>query len=788
MRSNHTTRRDEGSILSMVLAFMVLAGMVVVAILGFASTVFRARPPIDVRNSTAETAESAIRMAITFQRDFGPAGCYNGGGTSPLPSSGEFNDMDIELSCTELPGIDNYTESARSRYGLITTSNSTLASEGGITGRATAGFPIKELSGNIYVNGGDFGPSVADIGIRAMAGSSYVAAPNTPVAERYLVSGAPTTPPDPPAVPAAVACDPTIPANPDGFPDFVSPIDGASVTHTMSCDPNPWWSVAGDVWSSARTYPVLPQLPSFLRSAIPNELYNGCQVLYPGRYSDDVVLDGNSGSGKYYLASGVYYFENPVRVVNGASVVGGEGNYTEGCLDADAAFDRYGVWSPKNHEITGRGVTLLLGDDANIEVVDSSLRLNRRISNPSTRGSEAISIRSVNFGPKGNVDIPADQVQVGEYPINATTNNPDPELREPGSTIAASAHSIVVANQTLQYQESTLTDSADVLTVRVTSASSGVPTFEADGYVFVPNAGLTLNTGAQSNYAMRFSGGVVAANLDLNIGALPSAGAGNFEFSASSKPIQRRVQLGAKVTASDGSVARSTALVQVHSNGSYAINSWGVDPEAGAPTTTVATTAPTTTVAGPTTTVAGPTTTVAGPTTTVEETTTTTTVAGPTTTTTTAPPVPTSGPCNVSSSSWTRNFGDGTWAAEFRNLSSNAPTSNPFGGTPTKTADVNEVYKANNNSGPMNGINADDFTARFTRSIETGTACSVKFRMGGDDGVRVFVNGTKVLDDWSNHAYRQDERTVSLPAGTNTIVFEFYERGGQAGYELVWRD
>ena len=60
--------------------------------------------------------------------------------------------------------------------------------------------------------------------------------------------------------------------------------------------------------------------------------------------------------------------------------------------------------------------------------------------------------------------------------------------------------------------------------------------------------------------------------------------------------------------------------------------------------------------------------------------------------------------------------------------------------------------------------------------------------MGGDDGTRVFVNGTKVLDDWTNHAYRTDEADVALPAGSNTIVFEFYERGGSAGYELVWRD
>jgi hypothetical protein len=562
----------------------------------------------------------------------------------------------------------------------------------------------------------------------------------------------------------------------------VSPIDGAVVTHSMTCDPSPWWTVAGDVWNTARTYPVLPQLPTFLRSATPNELFNGCQVLYPGRYTDPVVLDGNSGSGKFFLASGVYYFENDVRIINDASVVGGEGNYSEGCLDADAAFDRFGVWSPKNHEITGRGVTLLLGESADIEVVDSSLRLNRRISNPATRGSEAISIRSVNFGPKGNVDIPADQVQVGEYPVNPGTGVPDPELRAPGSTISASSHSIVVASQTLRYRQSTLTDSADILTIRVTPASTGVPTFEADGYVFVPNAGITLDTGAQSNYEMRFTGGVVAANLDMNIGSLPSAGASSFEVSASNKPIQRRVQLGAKVTATDGSVARSTALVQVHANGSYAINSWGVDPEAGAPTTTTpaATTAPPTTVEVTTTTVAETTTT-----TTVAPTTTTTTVPAPTTTTI----PPTAGaPCNTWSG-LTRNFGTGTWTAEYWNRSTfSGPPANPFNGTPSVTMQLPEVFKSSGGA-IESGVNENYFTARFTRSFNVGTACNVTFKVGGDDGYRFFVNGVlqPALSDWTTHSFNDKLATVALPAGPNTLTFEFYEQTGTARYEVQWQ-
>jgi hypothetical protein len=143
-------------------------------------------------------------------------------------------------------------------------------------------------------------------------------------------------------------------------------------------------------------------------------------------------------------------------------------------------------------------------------------------------------------------------------------------------------------------------------------------------------------------------------------------------------------------------------------------------------------------------------------------------------------------PCNTSAATWTRAFGDGTWDAEYRNLS-NAPN-NAFTGAATKIDTVANVYKQDNNGSPITGITADHFSARFTRTIEVGEACSIRLRMGGDDGTRVFVNGDEVLEDWTNHSYREEEATVAIPEGAVTIVFEFYERTGSAGYELAWRD
>ncbi len=351
------------------------------------------------------------------------------------------------------------------------------------------------------------------------------------------------------------------------------------------------------------------------------------------------------------------------------------------------------------------------------------------------------------------------------------TASPTPSSACTGSTVDASAHTITVANTTYRYRASTLNTANELVQFRVTSGS-GTPTMLVEGYTFVPNSGVTIDTGTRTNYAVDFSGGVVTANLDLNVGAASSRG---FAISASSRPIQRRVQLGATVTASDGSVARSFALVQVHANGSYAINSWGVDPDAGAPTTT---TPPTTTTTTTTTTLP--------PTTTSTTTTTTTTTTVPPTTTTTLPPT---GPCNPAAN-WTRDFGPGGWKAEYWNLPSSAfpkpvvPTT-----TPTFTDNgVAQVFKANDNGTPRSGVTADYYVARFTKTFNSTTACNISLQRGSDDGVRIKVNGVIVLEDWDAYAIRTTSvNNIPIVAGSNTIVFEYYEQTGQSGYSLEWK-
>lgn len=99
-------------------------------------------------------------------------------------------------------------------------------------------------------------------------------------------------------------------------------------------------------------------------------------------------------------------------------------------------------------------------------------------------------------------------------------------------------------------------------------------------------------------------------------------------------------------------------------------------------------------------------------------------------------------------------------------------------GTPVLTRNEASVQLDTAGS-PAPGVNADNFSARWSAQ-PTLTASSYKFDIIGDDGVRVKVDDTIIIDGWKAKTPTPYTATRTLAAGAHNIVVEFFESGGNA--------
>lgn len=82
-------------------------------------------------------------------------------------------------------------------------------------------------------------------------------------------------------------------------------------------------------------------------------------------------------------------------------------------------------------------------------------------------------------------------------------------------------------------------------------------------------------------------------------------------------------------------------------------------------------------------------------------------------------------------------------------------------------------------------IPPDFFSVRWTRSqwFETG---QVRFVSRVDDGMRLWVDGILVIDDWKDGSLRTVSGDRYLEAGWHNLRVEYYERTGDASIDLAW--
>ncbi|MGH2594114.1 MAG: PA14 domain-containing protein, partial [Anaerolineae bacterium] len=90
------------------------------------------------------------------------------------------------------------------------------------------------------------------------------------------------------------------------------------------------------------------------------------------------------------------------------------------------------------------------------------------------------------------------------------------------------------------------------------------------------------------------------------------------------------------------------------------------------------------------------------------------------------------------------------------------------------------------NASPGQNVPADGFSARWSRSL-TFPAGVTRFVVRADDGVRLSVDGTRVIDEWHDTSSVTYEKDVNLAAGTHAVVLEYYENLGSASVALVYQ-
>jgi len=90
-------------------------------------------------------------------------------------------------------------------------------------------------------------------------------------------------------------------------------------------------------------------------------------------------------------------------------------------------------------------------------------------------------------------------------------------------------------------------------------------------------------------------------------------------------------------------------------------------------------------------------------------------------------------------------------------------------------------------NGPAPGLPADGFSVRWRGQVVPRFSETYTFQTYSDDGVRVWVDGKLLIDDWKNQAATANQGKIALEAGKRyDIRVEYYEQDRTANMMLAW--
>ena len=103
-----------------------------------------------------------------------------------------------------------------------------------------------------------------------------------------------------------------------------------------------------------------------------------------------------------------------------------------------------------------------------------------------------------------------------------------------------------------------------------------------------------------------------------------------------------------------------------------------------------------------------------------------------------------------------------------------------------RTEAVNFGWSTNS---PGPGVNADNFSVRWTGLVEATATGNFVFQTVSNDGVRLSIDGNLVVNNWTNHATTTNgSPVIALTKNQRyTITMEFYDDTGAAVARLKWK-
>jgi len=88
---------------------------------------------------------------------------------------------------------------------------------------------------------------------------------------------------------------------------------------------------------------------------------------------------------------------------------------------------------------------------------------------------------------------------------------------------------------------------------------------------------------------------------------------------------------------------------------------------------------------------------------------------------------------------------------------------------------------------PILGFKEDSFSVRWSGYIIVTKPGEYEFITDTDDGVRLIIDGKKIIEDWNTHSVVRNTGTASLSPGPHFLILEYFENNAAAVVKLSWK-